>query len=602
MSDRVQVNITDNSGFTKGATVIRGATVLRSPKGTEEPMLFEKGNTLDILQRLGYPSASYPDIWEAIEFNKQYALWISAPSNSGLHAGIIYDVTGAIPMTVGSSDPSTFDFASVDYTELIGTGNGVLTNFTASLTQNYKNLSLSSIVVGSTPITVSVTDAEPEVISGVGISAGTMTRATSAIDVTFSAAPADGDAIYAVYQTDLSATAYFALFEKSPHAQTVKTKVTYSTVTGFFTIEYYITDNRSIDKLVDSYEVSQIPGTVNGQKENIYIDDYFAENNYLISISNDLVYTTFVADTAAVALGAGSRGATITLTELTAGWAYFEEARNYPANIFMDFTADAGIPDIFDDLRSNQCQYKDFILPLPDNQDATAAAATKSGYSINERGLSFYWNWKKIKEPYNSTIFWTCQIGSVAVKWADMFPVYNGLAPAMVDENGYGGQLSGSVLAMRYDPDDDTVAILADAGINAIIFDPDYGAMITNHRTGQTPAVLSDTSFISHSRAFDYCISNIIRQVLVFQLTKLNDNYHQTQVRTKTEAILNPLVAKSIFREIAVKCDDENNTDAVKAKRQFKLGVAVKVTPTSEWIILDFILSAQGVNVESSFT
>ena len=139
MSDRIQVNIVDNSGFIKGLTAVKGASVIRSPKGTEIPMYFEKGNTTDILQRLGYPSPDYPDIWEVIEFNKAYGIWISAPNANGFHAGIVYDVAGAIPITGGVADPSSFIFTAVPMKELIGTGNGVLTNFTIAFSQDYKN-------------------------------------------------------------------------------------------------------------------------------------------------------------------------------------------------------------------------------------------------------------------------------------------------------------------------------------------------------------------------------------------------------------------------------------------------------------------------------
>ena len=61
------------------------------------------------------------------------------------------------------------------------------------------------------------------------------------------------------------------------------------------------------------------------------------------------------------------------------------------------------------------------------------------------------------------------------------------------------------------------------------------------------------------------------------------------------------MLAINIFREYAVLCDDTNNTDATKAQRLFKISIAVKITPTSEEIILDFIASPQGVNVSSNF-
>jgi hypothetical protein len=602
MSDsRINVNLVDQSGFVAGGVpVVRGGAVIGSAKGTEKPQWFDAGSETEILRRLGYPSATYPDVWEVIDFNREFGIWVSAPSNTGLHGGVIATTTGTKALTEGVADPSAFVFTAIPFSTIVGTGDGVETNFTTTIELPYVNQSLTLIRNGSTDITVTATDAEPEVLSGTGLSAGTLTRATGALDITFTTAPTDGDSIVAVYQIDLSLTAYYALFTKSPHAETEKLLQSYNTNTGLFDIEFYITDNRSKDVLVRSYSLSQIEGTQNGFKENVYIDDYLVDDPYLIGVSNDLAYTAFTDDTTRVIIGGGSRGSAISLTELTAGWTYFQSSRLYPTTIHMDYSADAGIPTIFDTLRTTYNKYADYILPLPDSEDVSTSIATKAGYSINERGLAFYWNWKKVKEKYNSTQFWTSQIGGVGKKWGQMYDIYNGLAPAMVDEGGHGGQVSGGAIELRYDPSDTDVVDLANAGINPIVFDPNYGVMILHQRTGQTPNTLSDTSFIGHSRLIDLIINSIIVDVLTFQLIKLNDTNHQTQVRTKTEAILNPMLGANLLREFLVKCDDENNTDEVKSRREFKLAVSIKVTPFSETITLDFILSPQGVSVEET--
>lgn len=64
------------------ASTIKGYCVVRSPKGTTEPMYFDKGATSAIHAMIGIPTADWPDIAEAIAFNREYGLYISAPAGT----------------------------------------------------------------------------------------------------------------------------------------------------------------------------------------------------------------------------------------------------------------------------------------------------------------------------------------------------------------------------------------------------------------------------------------------------------------------------------------------------------------------------------------
>lgn len=61
---------------------IKGYTVLRSRKGETEPYYFEKGNAEAIRAYVGLDNANYQDIYEAIEFNKEYGVYLSCPPGS----------------------------------------------------------------------------------------------------------------------------------------------------------------------------------------------------------------------------------------------------------------------------------------------------------------------------------------------------------------------------------------------------------------------------------------------------------------------------------------------------------------------------------------
>ena len=63
-------------------TNTRGYMVVRAPKGTAEPMYFARGQAAQIHAMLGIPTADWQDLQDAIDFNNQYGLWISAPAGT----------------------------------------------------------------------------------------------------------------------------------------------------------------------------------------------------------------------------------------------------------------------------------------------------------------------------------------------------------------------------------------------------------------------------------------------------------------------------------------------------------------------------------------
>lgn len=63
-------------------TAVSGYMVVRAPKGTAEPMYFPRGQATQIHSMLGIPSAHWQDLQDAIDFNNQFGLWISAPAGT----------------------------------------------------------------------------------------------------------------------------------------------------------------------------------------------------------------------------------------------------------------------------------------------------------------------------------------------------------------------------------------------------------------------------------------------------------------------------------------------------------------------------------------
>lgn len=508
---RMNVEELDRSSTIRGEANSIGAMVIRASKGNTKPTFISKGKESRIIDLFGSPSSSYPDVWEAIQYNKQDALWISAPYDAtALLGGVLVSDSGTAALSAGI-DPATWP------------------------------------------------------------------------TFTFGA------------NTD-----HFVLASISPYTDDLGVKVSRDSTSTDWTIEVYKKNSAGSFVLLYTKIVSLTAGKKDGFGKFMYIEDVFEDDDYVKVIVNPTsAVTSFTDDTSVVGFAKGDRGSAITTTEIAAGWAYFQQATTYPADIFMDVTSDDGVPTSFDTLRNTYQKYSSYLISLPSGETASTAITTKDGYSINNRGLSFFWNYAKVKDTISGQKFWTSQIGKIGAKFAQMDDIFNGGAPAWIDENGHGGQLGPGAIEMEYDPSEDELELLDSNGINPVVIYPGYGVMVVSQKTGQSPNSLSDTSWIAHSRLFDYIISNILRGVLTFQIVKLNDEVHRRSAVSKAETLMDPILAANLLSDYKVQCDLSNNDAAARSARQFVFSLAVTVTPYSEEIVLKFIASPQGVSLDT---
>lgn len=576
-----------------------GATVIRASKGPVKPIKISRGGEQRILNIFGKPSASYPDVWDAIEYNKKADLWVSAPSKSGLYSGVLVTKTGTKALTSGLSTLTSLDFSALPVEQTIGTGDGSTAAFIFTLTDKtyYVNQSID-IEVDGVSINVTASDASTEILTTTpNVGSGTYVRSTGVLTFTFLTPPTNNQVVTATYTTDRSAEVYFGLFSIAPQANDLAVQI--SMASSVFTVNAYQKDSNSnyIELPNSPYSVSLTANTKNGFGENIYLVDTFTDDDYITPVIGTLALSTFTNDSAKVDFAGGYRGVAPTITEWTAGWAYFQNPNTYAADIFFDCTADAGIPAIFSTLRNTYQKYKAYLLPLPNTAYATAIT-NKSSLSTSDRGIYFYYNWGKARDTYNNSYLWSPLMGRIAGKHADMVDVYNGLAPCWIDENGHGGQLGSGIVEMAYDLSEGALEALDDAQINPVIFDPQYGVMIVSDRTSQT--TLNDYSYIPHSRVADYCISNVISQALPYQLVKLNDITHRTIVKSKIDLITGPLTNPQLplLAEAGTQCDEFNNDAAARSRREFICTTFVKFTPFSEKIKFTFTAVDQSVSVQ----
>ena len=181
MTYRFRLNEIDNARFIRSSNSAIGAMVVKSPKGKYWYAQSEQ----DILDVFGTPSATYPDLFDAIAFVKTSPLHIfSAIGEGALYGGLDVRTEDVIPFGVGR-DFDTFTFATIgrkSIDESTGTGDGHTATFA-------KTLAHVGIVEDSISLTVNGLDKNISetggVVSGTGIT-GTLDKTTGALSLTFS--------------------------------------------------------------------------------------------------------------------------------------------------------------------------------------------------------------------------------------------------------------------------------------------------------------------------------------------------------------------------------------------------------------------------------
>jgi len=579
-----------------------GGTVIRANRGTLEPTYFGIGETLRMTTLFGLPTSDNPELLEALEYNNSYPIWVSAPSLNGLHGGVLVGPSGT--ESLGAGVPAApMSLTQVGLEETVGTGDGSTLAFSHVIERDseYINTSIDVVVEGSSR-TVTATDAGTENLTGTGVT-GTYVRSTGTLDIVFDTAPLAGDVIKVTYNADLSSF-YGLLLTASPADDYLGILNSFDSDTDIFTAKVYTKNTLGswVEINASDIEFSFSPDAENGFGTNVFIENAFKNSDYIIPIVTDgATVSTFVDDSTTVAFDGGDRGDEVSGSDLAVGWDQFQSTRKYQIDVFFDATADQAVPAKFSTLRGSYHKYSKFILPTPNQSISDTLSYV---LPVQNRGVFYYYGWFEMLNVYNNTgNVISTPTGEVAKNIADIVVrAFGGIAPAWINENGLGGQLtSGRFVEAQYDPDEAQLEQLDTARINPIVLDPNYGAMIMSRRT--SVAGLSDYSFIDYSGLIDYAVKNIEEQVLPYQVVKLNDAAHRNIVVNKTNSILEPMTVapRNVIRNYAIKCDEENNNDEVLAREEFKLDVAIKVTPKSRTIVFTFINTPQTSSVEEQF-
>lgn len=355
----------------------------------------------------------------------------------------------------------------------------------------------------------------------------------------------------------------------------------------------YITEyNYSLDVEKDAFGAS------------LYIFDVFDNNPYLIpKVNTSFVSTGYTVSGVTTYLSGGSRGTDPTTSDYTTAWNNFQYANKYPVKIFMDVEGNSTAT--INTIIQTYQPYAHGISVIPKGNDAQEAKTYRQSLGLDTSNVSLYTNWARIQDDYNNSSAWISNVGSVGKRFAYMADTYDADSPAGVNENNHGGQLNDwKVIEVENSySDKDTgsdLQTLDEAQINPIIFDEVYGLMIYGDKTLQVTN--SSLSFIGHRRLYNYIINIITKQILRQQEFKLNDPAHRLKATTLINSFMEPIKIAGWLRDYYVDCSKDNNGDDVLNARKFVVDVYVKVTPNSQFVLLNMIYLPQQATIKVNIT
>lgn len=606
---RLDVIKRDRSGTVQADTGVTGAMVIRAERGTKEPVLIENGQESRIIDLFGYPSVNYPDVWEAIEYNQVGELWVSAPSpESDTMGGVAVLDSGVVPLDTGvtTGGIESYTFASTDHSisKEFGEGDATETVFTYTIPYSVTDPTAMSIKVDGVELgSLSISGTDPTyTISATELTTGSYDSSTGVLSIEFVSAPAEGVIISVDYTH--SAIPYFVLLSRSPMTDIFATDISWDSVNQWWEFNLYQKNRFTNDyNLVagSPFTVSTELTKVDGFGASVYIENILDGNDFIRPIVNPTQPALPTVDPIGdvVSFSGGNR-TPATVTEYQAGWAEFEKADKYPAEIFMDATCDPAVPALIENIVNNYQKYSyGGIVAVPLGNAVDDAISYKEGLGLSSPDMAVYYNQGKVRDFYNNSFFWTPLVGRIGQRYALMNDIFFAGAPYQSNEDNHGGQLGAGIVELENSLPEGSLKKCDEAGLNPISFKPAYGVMIESMKTAQSPNTKSDYSFVAHRNLFNYLIKNVIQNSLVPQIGKLNNQSHQFTAKNRADLIVNPVLEAGYLVEAAVVCDASNNTDAVLARREFVLDVVVKVTPYSEKVTLRFTNVDQQTSVSA---
>lgn len=275
------------------------------------------------------------------------------------------------------------------------------------------------------------------------------------------------------------------------------------------------------------------------------------------------------------------------------GLEIFKNQREYPLDVMIcpDGAAIAAVGDKLIEL----AEYRGDCLSIVDTPDSLTPTAAVAWIDAGGAGkwdsswASAYYPWVKVYDAKNAQDVWTPPSGHVAGAMA-----YNdNLAwPWFACAGSERGKLV-KALDVRLNLSDTEIETLyADSRLNYLV--KGNGIQIEGHKT-----VYDVTTALRYNEvrraliALRYLAEQVIRTNVQF---KPNDDYTFRNAEASMKPVLNFMLRERAFREITFECNASLNPARTKRQHQIRGRFYVKPTIAADIIILDIVLTAEGLS------
>lgn len=589
---------TDLSTIVAGPGATIGAAVIWSEKGPFEERFYAT-STKRFREKFGAEAPGLLGHYSVIAALQQGPVWVVRTALAGdnpLFGGVSFIENGGTganaAVAAGVPDPDAYTFTgdecvlivgadpgawnndlkvtlvhhTLDASEVVGVGNGVLTNFTGILANlPVKPSSVTISAVDAVDAAMVVTDDGAGALVGdIGAGANTIDYVTGAFDVDFVAAVKD--------LTDVT--------------------VVYTYATDVFTIGVWAPDSEGNYVEVESWDVSRVVLKKDGFGKAMYMVDVINGNSdYIYVVDNTLVAEDVPPEEQLTQLqfDEGDVGTIATAADIAAAWdTYFKNKNEVSVKLLI---AGGWDDEVVSNKLSEICGIRQDCVAVLDTANVAPATAITNREALSLIDPSYcvmYFPWVKDTDEVNDKKVELPPSGYVAAAimkkntdgniWDAAFGIDTGVIP---------------VEGLVYELDEPTQELLAQAEINPIINKPGVGTVIWGGRTLQPYD--SSRSWLNVRELLNMSEQANLDYLERF-IGKNNTTFVRLQVKSGLDAHYVPLIGDAYY-DVQVVCDESNNPGAVIAAGELHVDVYVQPVIPINRIVLQVVITRTGVSL-----
>lgn len=342
---------------------------------------------------------------------------------------------------------------------------------------------------------------------------------------------------------------------------------------------------------VERWRVSKTSNLLDGYGKSLFVEDVINGNSDYITVTSLPASTELPDMTQSLDLVGGTNDTTaLADADVTTAWSLFANKRAIDVTLlinggFATETVQMAMINLAE-ARADAIA----ILDVPEDSNAATDAATYSDTTLNANSsfAALYAGWPQIYDQYNDKTLYAPPSGYVAAVMAFTATVSEPWsAPAGTTRGGL------NVLGVNEIYTEGDRDVLYESNVNPIQSDIGLGVYIDGQKTlSRAPSALDRINV----RMLLIVIQKAITRALKPFVFEANDPFTRENIFSLVSNYMNNILARRGVYEFKVVCDETNNTAQVIDQNKLLCDLFVKPTRTAEFIKLNTIVTATGVD------